>query len=218
MIESAGADDKVVHVSEGIDFLTFAADESGHEDEDDQHAPLGADPHTWTDPDNVSIWVQNIDHALGEADPENAVSYHANAAAYQTELEALDAWMREQIDPLPRENRKLVTDHALFGYFAAAYNFEQIGALIPGYSTLAEPTAQELAAIENAIRELDVKAIFVGNTVNPNLAQRVAEDTETQLVFVYTGSLSEPGGEAPTYLDYMRYNTSAFVDALTPDP
>ena len=59
-----------------------------------------------------------------------------------------------------------------------------------------------------------MKAIFVGNTVNPSLAERVAEDTATTLVFIYTGSLSTPGGEAETYLDYMRYNTTAIVEAL----
>jgi ABC-type Zn uptake system ZnuABC Zn-binding protein ZnuA len=61
---------------------------------------------------------------------------------------------------------------------------------------------------------LDVHAIFVGNTVNPALAERVAADTGTQLIYVYTGSLSEPGGEADSYLAYMRYNTTAFVKAL----
>ena len=104
----------------------------------------------------------------------------------------------------------------MFGYFASAYGFEQVGTLIPGYSTLAEPTAQELAQIEDAIHDLKVKAIFVGNTINPTLAERVTEDTGTQLVLIYTGSLSASDGEAGTYLDYMRYNTSAFVDALTP--
>jgi len=88
--------------------------------------------------------------------------------------------------------------------------------LSPGYSTLAEPTANELADIQDTIHELEVKAIFVGNTVNPALAERVTEDTGTQLIFVYTGSLSEPDGEASTYIEYMRYNTSAFVNALIP--
>ena len=91
---------------------------------------------------------------------------------------------------------------------------EQVGALIPGYSTLAEPTAKELADIEDAIHKMDVKAIFVGNTINPALAERVTEDTGTALIFVYTGSLSEPGEPADTYLAYMRYNTNAFVAAL----
>jgi ABC-type Zn uptake system ZnuABC Zn-binding protein ZnuA len=183
-----------------------------HEGEDHDHE--GIDPHTWIDPNNVTVWVHNIEHKLSEADPGNAQAYAANAEAYEAELETLDAWIKEQVAQIPEENRKLVTDHTLFGYFADEYGFEQVGALIPSFSTLAEPTAQELAAIEDAISELNVKAIFVGNTVNPALAERVAEDAGTLLVFVYTGSLSEPNGEAPTYLEYMRYNTNAFVDAL----
>jgi ABC-type Zn uptake system ZnuABC Zn-binding protein ZnuA len=231
LIESAGAQDKVIHVSEGTDFLMFEGehdhDHEGEEHRDEhegeahegeEHEHQGADPHTWTDPNNVIIWVQHIEHQLSQMDPKNAASYQANAQAYQAELESLDAWIQEQIARIQADNRKLVTDHALFGYFAKAYGFEQVGALIPGYSTLAEPTAQELAAIEDAIHELNVKAIFVGNTINPALAERVAQDTGTVLVFVYTGSLSEPAGEAPTYLDYMRYNTKAFVEALTPNP
>jgi manganese/iron transport system substrate-binding protein len=185
----------------------------GDEHDNDQS---GVNPHTWTDPNNVIIWTSNIAQALGKIDPENDDTYHANAEAYQAELKTLDAWIRDQVESIPLENRKLVTDHNLFGYFADEYGFEQVGALIPGYSTLAEPTAQELAEIEDAIQELDVKAIFVGNTVNPTLAERVSEDTGIQLVFVYTGSLDDSGSDAGTYIDYMRYNTTAFVDALTP--
>jgi ABC-type Zn uptake system ZnuABC Zn-binding protein ZnuA len=160
------------------------------------------------------VWVQNIEGALSELDSQNAPSYAENAGKYQAELQELDIWIRDQVALVPSENRKLVTDHKLFAYFADEYGFEQVGALIPGYSTLAEPTAKELSDIEDAIHQLDVKSIFVGNTINPALAERVSEDTGTALIFVYTGSLSEPGDQADTYLAYMRYNTSAFVNAL----
>jgi ABC-type Zn uptake system ZnuABC Zn-binding protein ZnuA len=218
LIESAGAAEKVVYVSEGVDFLKLADGEQDHkpeeEEEGEEHQHDGLDPHTWTDPNNVMAWVQNIEHHLRDADPQNGQAYAANADTYEADLTNLDAWIREQVAQIPEENRKLVTDHTLFGYFADEYGLEQVGALIPGFSTLAEPTAQELAAIEDAIHQLTVNAIFVGNTINPDLAERVAGDTKTHLVFVYTGSLSEPQGEAPTYLDYMRYNTNAFVEAL----
>ena len=207
LIESAGADDKVVSLSEEIALL-----ERPLHGGDDEHS-LG-DPHTWTDPNNVMVWTQKVSRTLGEADPANVNAYAANAEKYQTELEELDAWIREQVSQIPVEQRKIVTDHRLFGYFVEEYGFEQVGAIIPGYSSLAEPSAQELAAIEDAIHDLDVKAVFVGNTVNPMLAERIAEDTGTQLISIYTGSLSEPGGGAESYLTYMRYNTIAFVDAL----
>jgi ABC-type Zn uptake system ZnuABC Zn-binding protein ZnuA len=209
LVESAGAEDKVIYLSDGIDFLKADGDDHDHENEN-----AGVDPHTWTDPNNVMVWIRNIEEALSELDPQNAASYDANAGKYQAELEALDVWIRDQVELVPAENRKLVTDHKFFAYFADRYGFEQVGALIPAYSTLAEPTAQELSKIEDAIRQLDVKAIFVGNSVNPALAERVSEDTGTALISIYTGSLSEPGDQADTYLEYMRYNTSIFVNAL----
>lgn len=218
LIESAGAEDKVVHVSEGIDFIMFDDEGHGEHEEEDQgseeHAHEGMDPHTWTDPNNVMVWVQNIEAELSKLDPENSETYQVNAKNYLDELKELDDWIQEQVAQVPVEKRQLITDHTLFRYYAEKYGFEQVGTLIPGYSTLAEPTAQDLAQIEDAIAALNVQAVFVGNTVNPALAERVAEDTGVALIFVYTGSLSESGGEAETYLEYLRYNTTAFVDAL----
>lgn len=221
LIESAGAEEKVIHVSEGIEFLMFEGEQE-HEHEEDEmyeseehgHDHNGADPHTWIDPNNVLIWVHNIEHELSESDPGNMNSYANNAQKYEAQLRELDTWIRSQVAQVSEENRKLVTDHSMFGYYVTQYGFEQVGTLIPAYSTLAEPSAQDLARIEDAIKTHQVKAVFVGNNVNDSLAKRVAEDTGIQLVFVYTGSLSEPGGEAGTYLDYMRYNTRAFVESL----
>ncbi len=216
LIESAGAQNRVVYVSSGIDFLTTGAVE--HEDDPEsggrQQTLDNADPHTWTDPNNILVWIHNIEANLIEADPNNSADYAANAAEFEAEIKALDAWVRDQTAQIAPEDRVLVSDHTMFNYFADEYGFDLAGALIPGYSTLAEPSAQELADIEDAISQFDVKAVFVGNTVNPALAERAAEDTGVALVYLYTGSLSEPGGEAETYLEYIRYNVSAIVDAL----
>ena len=216
LIESAGAQDSVVYVSSGIDFLIIGEDEQNDklEGDDHQQTPNTADPHTWTDPNNILVWIRNIEGKLSEADPNNSAEYAANAARFEAEIKALDAWVREQTAQIAPEDRKLVSDHSMFNYFADEYGFEQVGALIPGYSSLAEPSAQELAVIEDAISKFNVKAVFVGNTVNPALAERAAEDSGVALVYLYTGSLSEPGGEADTYLQYIRYNVSAIVDAL----
>jgi ABC-type Zn uptake system ZnuABC Zn-binding protein ZnuA len=103
----------------------------------------------------------------------------------------------------------------IFGYFAARYGFDQVGAIIPSYSTAAETSAQDLAALEDAIRAMHVGAIFVGQNVNPTLAQRVAEDTGVKIVHIYTGSLTTSDGPASTYQDYMRYDVTAIVNGLT---
>jgi ABC-type Zn uptake system ZnuABC Zn-binding protein ZnuA len=214
LIESAGAQDKVIAVSEGIALIDSGLPHA--EEEGEQHADKHAsyDPHTWTDPENVMVWVKNIEAELSRVDPSNAETYQRNAADYTAELAALEAWIQEQVASIPEAHKKIVTDHALFGYYAAAYGFQQVGTLIPGYSTLSEPSAQDLAQIEDAIKQYQVKAIFVGKSVNPALATRVSEDTGIRLVSIYTGSLSEADGEASTYLDYMRYNTTAFVTGL----
>lgn len=206
MLQNAGGDAAVVRVSRGVRLLSIdGADEDQHE---------GSDPHVWFDPNNVVVWVQNIEHALSALDPANAEAYAANAQAYAQDLEALDAWIRQQVAQVPEVNRELVTDHRVLAYFADAYGFQQVGAVIPGYSTVAEPSARQLADLEEAIREYDVPAVFVGATVNPRVSARVAEDTGTRLVRFYAGSLSQEDGPADSYLDYMRYNVSQFASAL----
>jgi len=209
LLESAGAGVAVVPVSYGVALRQFEGGGAGGGEREG-----GFDPHTWFDPNNVIVWTHNVERALSALDPGHAGVYEANAKAYRASLQELDGWIREQVAGVPERNRKLVTDHASFSYFAHQYGFEQVGAVFPGYSTLAQPAARDLAALEDAIREFDVKAVFVGNTVNPALAEQVAQDTGTRVVFMYTGSLSEPGGPAGDYLAFMRYDVEAVVEAL----
>jgi manganese/iron transport system substrate-binding protein len=216
VIERTGGNARLVPVSEGIELLEFEHEDE-HEDEDegeheDEHEE--GDPHVWFDPNNVIFWVQGIELVLSQMDPLHSAVYAANAEAYIEQLVELDAWVQEQVAVIPVENRLLVTDHLLLGYFAERYGFEQVGAVFPGYSTMAEPSAQEMAALEDTIREMGVKAVFVGNTVNPQVSQRIAEDTGTQLVFFYTDSLTDEDGPASTYLDYIRYNVTVITEAL----
>ncbi len=234
LIASAGSGARVVAVSDGIEAIAghehegeahadehsgeadatpTPAEEHQHEGEE-EHDHGGLDPHVWMDPNNVRIWTRNIAAALSELDPTNAAIYQANAERYDQTLQALDAWVQEQVAQVAPENRQMVVDHEAFGYFARRYGFETIGTVVPGYSSMSAPSAQELAQLEDAIRQLGVKAVFVGSTVNPSLAQRVANDTGTRLVFLFTGSLSEPGGGAETYEDFVRTNVNAIVEAL----
>jgi len=205
IITNAGTQVEPVTVSEGITTREFTGGGDEH---------FSADPHVWMDPANVIIWTRNISAALSAYDPAHRDAYDANSAAYITELEALDTWISQQVAKIPPENRRIVTDHMLFGYFAEKYGFTVVGAIIPSYSSGAQPSARELADLEQSIRQFDVKVILVGNTVNPSLASQIADDTGIRLVQFYTGSLSEPDGPAATYLDYMRYNVSTIVGAL----
>lgn len=214
LLTNAGGDVPVVSVSDGIALLAFVGDHADDEAEADEHRDGEDDPHTWFDPNNVKVWVGNIESALSALDPDHATVYRENARAYLAELVALDAWIREAVAAIPQDRRGLVTDHSVLTYFAHAYGFEQVGAVTAGSSTLSQPSAREMAALQEAIVEHGVRAIFVSTTANPRMAEQLARDTGIQVVPLYTGSLSDASGPARTYLSFMRYDVGQIVEAL----
>ncbi len=217
VFDNAGGDAVQVHVSEGIDFRPPAGEEE-HEEEhgaeaEGEHDHGEVDPHVWFSVPNVIHWTERIEETLSALDPGNAATYRANAEAYVARLEELDAWIQEQVAAIPEENRKLVTNHPVFGYLADRYGLEQVGAVYP-VNPASEPSAQDIAALQDAIREFGVPAVFTESTVNPRLARQVAQDTGIALVPLYTGSLGEAGSGAETYVEMMRYDVEAIVEAL----
>lgn len=217
MVENAGGQAPVIEVSNGVTARHFAdepAHTEGEAEEQAGHHHEGADPHTWTSPANVKVFAGNIEQALSALDPANAATYKANAQVYIAQLDDLDSWVKAQIETVPAENRNLVTDHTAFGYYADRYGLAQVGAVIPSFTTVAEPSVRELAQLQDVIGQHKIKAVFVAETVNPELSERLARDTGVALVTLYGGSLGQPGSGAETYLDYIRYNTQAIVGAL----
>jgi manganese/iron transport system substrate-binding protein len=211
MLENAGGNALHIDLS---DSLKLRAPEGGKENEGDQDQSHGAfDPHVWFSVPHVIRWVKIIQNTLSDADPENSAVYGANAEQYVRKLEALDTWIQEQVERIPQNRRKLVTNHAAFGYFAERYGLEQVGVVYP-ISPSAEPSAQDIARLETIIRKHDIPAAFSESTVNPKLAEQVAQDTGITLVQLYTGSLGGPGSGAETYVDLMRFDVKAIVQAL----
>ncbi len=211
MVESAGGDATQVVVSDGIDFRGSDAEHQGKMEA--QHGREDVDPHVWFDVRNVLHWVDRIEGTLSTLDPANSEAYRANARAYIGQLEELDGWVVKQVATIPEANRKLVTNHPSFGYLADRYGLEQVGAVYP-ISPSSEPSAQDIAALEDAILEHGVPAVFTESTVNPKLAQQVAADTGVKLVSLYSGSLGGSGSGVETYLALIRYDVTAIVDAL----
>jgi ABC-type Zn uptake system ZnuABC Zn-binding protein ZnuA len=180
----------------------------------DRSTPEGElDPHVWFDVQNVIQWAQTIRETLSSLDPANSALYQASADAYATQLRALDNWILEQVAAIPQDRRKLVTNHLALGYFARRYGFEQVGAVYP-LSPSSEPSALDVAALEEAIREDGLQVIFTETTVSPKLADQVARDTGVKLIRLYTDSLGGPGSGAETYVDMMRYDVQAIVAGL----
>jgi ABC-type Zn uptake system ZnuABC Zn-binding protein ZnuA len=174
----------------------------------------GVDPHMWLDPNNVIVYVENIRDALIHADPDGAAIYKENADAYIAQLKALDAWIVEQVNQIPAERRLLVTNHEALGYFADRYGFTVIGAVVPGFSTDAAPSAQQMAGLINLIKSSGAPAIFLGQVESDTLAAQIANETSAKVVSdLYFESLTE-GVPAATYIDMMKHNVTRIVEAL----
>jgi ABC-type Zn uptake system ZnuABC Zn-binding protein ZnuA len=218
LIASSGTKAEVVALSENLTLRTLSEEEVGghmHGDEHgDEHGAGSVDPHTWTDPNNVKAWVEVIYAALSRLDPANADTYAARAATYQSQLDELDRWIAEQFAAIPAERRLIVSDHIIFGYMADRYGLRQLGSIIPGVSTSASPSAQELAALQDMIADYSVPAIFVGDIANKQLAEQIARDTGVRIFTVLTESLTDADGPGATYIDYMRFNVQTIVDGL----
>ncbi len=203
LLDSTGAKGILIEVSAGISILQLPGT-----------TQATGDPHTWMDPNNVITWVQNISTALSAADPAQASIFQTNAETYSASLRSLDSWIRTEVSNIPKQNQLLVSDHAVLGYFAARYGFTQVGTITGSFSSEAAPSARELAALEDKIRQMGVRAVFVSEAVNQTLADQVAADTGIKVVWIYHASLTAPGGPAASYLDFMRYNVTAIVEAL----
>jgi ABC-type Zn uptake system ZnuABC Zn-binding protein ZnuA len=173
------------------------------------------DPHFYLDPILVIRYVENIRDALSRLDPAGASVYASNAGAYAARLEDLDRRIRERVSRIPPAERMLVTNHESLGYFADRYGLRIVGTVIPSTSSEASPSAQQLARLVDVIRSTGAPAIFLETGANPQLAQQVSQETRVKVVSdLYTHSITPPGGPAPTYLEMMKYNTLAIVNAL----
>lgn len=229
-IEALHADaDHADHSEEGdhaVERLYQACGEDGHEGEKshseesgDAHDHGECDPHVWSDPHNVIYWVLMIRDTLVEMDPANADYYAANASAYIEELESLvEDFILPSVESIPAEQRVLVTNHETLNYFAAEYGFEVVGTVLPSMSTVAEPSAADIAQLIDVVRERNVQAIFAENTVGTSLAEQVAAETGVQFFRLYTDSLGDPVEGPASYLDYIRTNVSTIVTALGGTP
>lgn len=104
------------------------------------------------------------------ADPANATTYRANAAAYLTKLEALDHEVRETVAWIPPDRRKVISTHDAFGYFAVAYDVTFVAP--EGVSTETEPSARDIATIIAQIKKEDSGGLNAPNCVRDRCGDR----------------------------------------------
>jgi zinc/manganese transport system substrate-binding protein len=208
LVKSAGNKATVVTATKGITPRKDKVDAHGH-----KHSHDEADPHAWQSVANVKVYVANIRDALAAADPSGGEVYRRNAEGYVAKLDVLDREVREAVAKLPAERRKVISTHDAFGYFADAYGIAFIAP--QGVSTEAEATARDVARIIGQIRTQKIPAVFLENVSDPRLMRRISEESGARLGgTLFSDSLTDEKGAAPTYIDMIRYNIKALTGAL----
>ncbi|MFM9045316.1 MAG: metal ABC transporter substrate-binding protein, partial [Solirubrobacterales bacterium] len=153
---------------------------------------------------------------LGSLDPRAKGLFRGNANRYEAELAALDESILTCIERIPREDRKLVTDHESFGYFANRYGMTVVGAVIPALTTQAEPSAGDLARLEETIRSEGVNAVFPESSLPSETAEAIARDSGASAEYSLFGdSLGPDDSGAGTYIGMMRTNADRIARGLS---
>jgi len=174
-------------------------------------------PHLWTNPPYAKRYAEIVRDTLSELDPDNAAAYEANFEAFALRLDALDEAARAATETVPPENRKLLTYHDSFPYFAREYGWTVIGAIQP--SDFAEPTAQDVARLIDQVRDEQVPAIF-GSEVFPSpVLEQIAAETGVEYIDdLRDDDLPGDNGDPDhSYLGLMVFDFRTFMGALGGD-
>lgn len=175
-------------------------------------------PHLWPSPLHALRYGEIARDALVRRDAANADYYRANYDKLAARIEALDRAIRDTIASIPPENRKLLTYHDSWAYFAPVYGMTVIGAIQP--SDFAEPSAQDVAGLITQIKQEKVPAIF-GSEVFPSpVLEQIARETGA----AYVADLRDddlpgrPGDRNHSYVGLMVENLRIMAEALGGDP
>ena len=212
VVNGAGLEQSMRGVVDGADEVFTFAD----------HVTLrkvgdGVDPHIWNDPHAMAGAVRALGSVAAALPGVDRAVVERQASAYATSLDDLDTEITTMLAPIPAARRKLVTNHDSFGYFAARYDLQVLGAVIPSLTTSASASAADLEDLAALVKAQGVPAIFAETTQPTELADALADEvgSAVQVVQLYTESLGEPGSGADTYVGMMRTDAQRIAGALT---
>jgi ABC-type Zn uptake system ZnuABC Zn-binding protein ZnuA len=201
VIDSAKPDVPVVRLGENLPGVDYVSGEGGE----------GTNPHLWLDVRYAQKYAARIADALGAADPAKAARFKTGGEAYAARLAALDTEIHQKVATIPEANRKLVSFHEAFPYFAKAYGLTIVGSVVqvPGQ----DPSAGEVAALIEAIKRSGAKAVFAEAGFNPDLSKAIADEAGVK---VETNLYNDSLGDAPvdTYEGLIRWDAAKIVAAL----
>lgn len=174
-------------------------------------------PHLWTDPTYALKYAATIRDDLSERDPDNADYYAANYEAFAAMIDDFDAAMRESFATVPRADRKLLTYHDAYAYFAQTYGWDVIGAI--QVEDFEDPTAKEVAGLISQVRQEGVPAIF-GSEVFPSpVLEQIGREAGVDYVDVLRDDdlPGEPGDPEHSWVGLMRFDYITMTEALGGD-
>ncbi|MEE9437477.1 MAG: zinc ABC transporter substrate-binding protein, partial [Saprospiraceae bacterium] len=202
LIKAANTDAKVYTITQGVKPI-----------QSDQYHNA-SDPHAWMSASNGLIYIQNIKDALIENDPSNKTYYLNNYRKYRQKITALDAYIQEEINKIPKEKKMLVTSHDAFAYYGKRYKIK-LNAL-KGISTEAETQTADMVRVAEAIKATGVPAIFIESTINPKVIQQIATDNDVAIGGeLFADSIGDEDSDAHSYYDMLKHNTDVIVSALS---
>ena len=208
--QATGAKAESLAVGDALPTLKMKADPDESQADADRNGMID-DPHWWNSVANVEKATIIIRDALVKLDPADREDYEKNAKTYLAKLDALNAWAKRKVAELPRDKRKLVTSHDAFQYLAKDYGFKVYA--IEGVSTETEPSNRHVAELIDDIKNHQVKAIFLENTLNPKVSTEITRETGAEIGgSLYADGLG--GGEGNDYEGMFRHNISTIVDSL----
>lgn len=185
------------------------AHDEEHHDVHDKHAHGAHDPHAWLSPGNASAWLNVIAAQLSAADPENAGTYFANAAAAKSELETLTAEITAMLEP--HRGGRFIVFHDAYQYFEVAFDFPASGAI--SLSDASDPSPARIADIQGRIRAEGVDCVLTEPQFNPGLVATVLDGTQASTsVIDPLGAEIEPG--AALYPQLIRNLATSLADCL----
>ena len=171
-------------------------------------------PHAWMGLDNALVYIDNIETALAEADPENAGTYASNADSYKQALRDTIEPLRAAVAAIPEDRRWLVTCEGAFSYLARDFGMKEL--YLWPMNADQNGTPQQVRAVIDGVRANDIPVVFCESTVDTAPAQQVARETGVAYGgALYVDSLSTADGPVPTYLDLLKVTATTVADGLT---
>ena len=163
----------------------------------------------------MAVVVEELSEILVANFPNASQGFVSSASDYAQDLVDLDAEVKEILSEIPDEAKVLVTNHAVFAYFAESYGFEILGEIIPSASTLSSANAEQLASLADEISSNNVKAIFADASASDTLAQTLASEVGgIEVITLFTESLGDPGFSGSNYIEMVKFNAQSIANGL----